>query len=45
MSIGVQEDFSRPGNGLRDEIKCYWIPDDFENLIEDVKKLLDGDSK
>lgn len=36
----LQEDFARPGQGQHDEIKCYWIPDDFENCIEDVKKLL-----
>lgn len=37
----LQEDFARPGQGQHDEIKCYWIPDDFENRIEDVNKLLD----
>lgn len=41
----LQEDFARPGQGQHDEIKCYWIPDDFENHIVDVKDLLDKVSK
>jgi hypothetical protein len=30
----------RDGMDSHDEVKCYWIPDNFENRIEDVKKLL-----
>lgn len=40
----LKDDFARQGQAQHDEIKCYWIPDNFENCIEDVKKLLDGDS-
>lgn len=36
----LKTEFIRPGQKQRDEIKCYWIPDDFENRIVDVKILL-----
>lgn len=36
----LRDEFKRPHQKQRDEIKCYWIPDNFENHIEDVKKLL-----
>lgn len=37
----LRGEFSRPGNKLLDEIKCYWIPEGFENCIKDVNELLD----
>jgi hypothetical protein len=37
----LRKDLVRKNKNQHDEVKCYWIPDNFENRIEDVKKLLD----
>src|SRR5579885_687903 len=37
----LKRNLIRPGIASHDEVKCYWIPDNFENRIEDVKRLLD----
>jgi hypothetical protein len=37
----LKKDLIRPDVAPHDEVKCYWIPDNFENRIEDVKELLD----
>lgn len=37
--------FYRNGVKPHDEVKCYWVPDNFENRIEKVKQLLLDDKK
>jgi hypothetical protein len=37
---GFKRDFHRNNVNLGDEVKCYWIPENFENRMENVKKLL-----
>lgn len=37
----LKKDLARQQVFQHDEVKCYWIPDNFENRIDDVKKLLD----
>jgi len=36
----LKNDFKRPGIGNNDEVKCYWIPKNFHNCMEDVNQLL-----
>lgn len=39
----LQADFVRAGQKQHDEVRCFWVPDNFGNHFDDVKKLLDGE--
>jgi hypothetical protein len=41
--IRLKKYLERKNINQHDEVKCYWIPDNFENHMEAVKKLLDGE--